>query len=172
MPSKKHKPEEIIGKLREVEIVLGQSAPEIRAERRGGSLRHPFGKDVRAAAADFRPQLVGIDGEQLAALDRGIEGRPLARQRHALGLNVGCLDDVGRRRAELSDAGIDLLQLGAERIDLLGRGLPDGGGARSKVLPLPGGRPAVEGGVNRLQFGGLPVEHANRVGDRVRRLRV
>ncbi len=34
MPSKKHKPEEIIGKLREVEIVLGQGGTTAEACRR------------------------------------------------------------------------------------------------------------------------------------------
>jgi len=34
MPSKKHKPEEIIGKLREVEIVLAQGASTAEACRR------------------------------------------------------------------------------------------------------------------------------------------
>ena len=34
MPSKKHKPEEIIGKLREVEIVLGQGGTTAEAYRR------------------------------------------------------------------------------------------------------------------------------------------
>ncbi len=34
MPSKKHKPEEIIGKLREVEIVLGQGGTAAEACRR------------------------------------------------------------------------------------------------------------------------------------------
>jgi putative transposase len=34
MPSKKHKPEEIIGKLREVEIVLAQGASTAKACRR------------------------------------------------------------------------------------------------------------------------------------------
>ena len=34
MPSKKHKPEEIIGKLREVEIVLAQGATTAEACRR------------------------------------------------------------------------------------------------------------------------------------------
>ena len=34
MPSKKHKPEEIIGKLREVEIVLGQGETAAEACRR------------------------------------------------------------------------------------------------------------------------------------------
>lgn len=34
MPSKKHKPEEIIGKLREVEIVLAQGASTVEACRR------------------------------------------------------------------------------------------------------------------------------------------
>ena len=34
MPSKKHKPEEIIGKLREVEIVLAQGASTAEAWRR------------------------------------------------------------------------------------------------------------------------------------------
>ena len=34
MPSKKHKPEEIIGKLREVEIVLAQGASTTEACRR------------------------------------------------------------------------------------------------------------------------------------------
>jgi len=34
MPSKKHKPEEIIGKLREVEIVLAQGASTAEASRR------------------------------------------------------------------------------------------------------------------------------------------
>jgi len=36
MPSKKHKPEEIIGKLREVEIVLAQGASTAEACRRIG----------------------------------------------------------------------------------------------------------------------------------------
>ena len=36
MPSKKHKPEEIIGKLREVEIVLAQGASSAEACRRIG----------------------------------------------------------------------------------------------------------------------------------------
>ncbi|GBQ34973.1 transposase [Gluconacetobacter azotocaptans DSM 13594] len=36
MPSKKHKPEEIIGKLREVEIVLGQGGTAAEACRRIG----------------------------------------------------------------------------------------------------------------------------------------
>ncbi len=34
MPAKKHKPEEIIGKLREVEIVLGQGGTAAEACRR------------------------------------------------------------------------------------------------------------------------------------------
>ena len=34
MPAKKHKPEEIIGKLREVEIVLGQGGTTAEACRR------------------------------------------------------------------------------------------------------------------------------------------
>ena len=34
MPSKKHKPEEIIGKVREVEIVLGQGGTTTEACRR------------------------------------------------------------------------------------------------------------------------------------------
>jgi transposase-like protein len=36
MPSKKHKPEEIIGKLREVEIVLGQGGATAEGCRRIG----------------------------------------------------------------------------------------------------------------------------------------
>ena len=36
MPRKKHKPEEIIGKPREVEIVLGQSGTTLEARRRIG----------------------------------------------------------------------------------------------------------------------------------------
>ncbi|MBB5709686.1 transposase-like protein [Sphingomonas xinjiangensis] len=36
MPAKKHKPEEIIGKLREVEIVLGQGGTTAEACRRIG----------------------------------------------------------------------------------------------------------------------------------------
>ncbi|EQB10691.1 hypothetical protein RLDS_06250 [Sphingobium lactosutens DS20] len=36
MPSKKHKPEEIIGKLREIEIVLAQGASTAEACRRIG----------------------------------------------------------------------------------------------------------------------------------------
>ena len=36
MPSKKHKPEEIIGKLREVEIVLGQGGTTAEACRPKG----------------------------------------------------------------------------------------------------------------------------------------
>jgi hypothetical protein len=34
MPAKKHKPEEIIGKLREVEIMLGQGGTTAKACRR------------------------------------------------------------------------------------------------------------------------------------------
>ena len=36
MPSKKHKPEEVIGKLREVEIVLGQGGTTAEGCRRIG----------------------------------------------------------------------------------------------------------------------------------------
>jgi hypothetical protein len=42
MPSKKHKPEEIIGKLREVEIVLAQGASTAEACRRIGSVSRPI----------------------------------------------------------------------------------------------------------------------------------
>ena len=41
MPSKKHKPEEIIGKLREAEIVLAQGATAAEACRRIASASRP-----------------------------------------------------------------------------------------------------------------------------------
>lgn len=41
MPSKKHKPEEIIGKLREVEIVLGQGETTAEGCRQFPASRAP-----------------------------------------------------------------------------------------------------------------------------------
>jgi hypothetical protein len=42
MPAKKHKPEEIIGKLREVEIMLGQGGTTAEACRASQSASRPI----------------------------------------------------------------------------------------------------------------------------------
>ena len=60
MPSKKHKPEEIIGKLREVEIVLAQGASTAEACRRIAVSEQTYYR--------WRKQYGGMGTEQLKRL--------------------------------------------------------------------------------------------------------
>ncbi len=56
MAAKRHKPEEIVSKLRQVEVLVGQGMARIDAIRdpdQGGEIRHP--PKVRSAAANLRP---------------------------------------------------------------------------------------------------------------------
>ena len=72
MPSKKHKPEEIIGKLREVEIVLAQGATTAEACRRIAVTEQTYyrrrreygglGTDQARRMKDLRRRMSGFAG--------------------------------------------------------------------------------------------------------------
>ena len=59
MPGKKHKPEEIIGKLHEVEIVLGQGGTNADACRRGSAPRGGVGTPILGRAKDDQAASAG-----------------------------------------------------------------------------------------------------------------
>ena len=59
MPSKKHKPEEIIGKLREAEIVLAQGGTVADARRRIGIAEQGWRKECGGLKMDRAWRILG-----------------------------------------------------------------------------------------------------------------
>ena len=74
MPAKKHKPEEIIGKLREVEIVLGQCGTTAEACRRiavSEQTYYRWRKEYRGMKVDQAKRLKELEAEN-ARLKRAV----------------------------------------------------------------------------------------------------
>ena len=90
MPSKKHKPEEIIGKLREVEIVLAQGASTAEACRRIGVSEQTYYR--------WRKEYGGLKTDQARRMkDLEKENQRLRRAISDLTLDQLILQEAARR---------------------------------------------------------------------------
>ena len=89
MPSKKHKPEEIIGKLREVEIVLAQGASTAEACRRIGVSEQTYYR--------WRKEYGGLKTDQARRMkDREKENQRLRRAISDLTLDKLILQEAAK----------------------------------------------------------------------------
>ncbi len=99
MPAKKHKPEEIIGKLREVEIVLGQGGTTAEACRRiavSEQTYYRWRKEYGGLKTDQARRMKDLEEGEPAAAPRDL--RPDAGQAHLGGGGAGKLLSPARRR--------------------------------------------------------------------------